>query len=102
MAALVVFGVGSWLTARSFAKPLSSLAQTTRDFSKGDLALRAGIDRGDEIGDVAKAFDDMADRIAKLLTAERELLANVSHELRYYNSQLAVRPYRDWTDAERR
>lgn len=28
--------------------------------------------------------------------------ADVSHELRYYNSQLAVRPYRDWTDAERR
>jgi two-component system, OmpR family, sensor kinase len=79
---LVVVGVSSWLTARSFARPLASLSTTTRAFGKGELAARAGMKRDDEIGEVARAFDDMADRIAKLLLAERELLANVSHELR--------------------
>jgi two-component system OmpR family sensor kinase len=79
---LVVVGVSSWLTARSFARPLASLSDRARAFGKGELDARARMDRGDEIGEVAQAFDDMADRIAKLLLAERELLANVSHELR--------------------
>jgi two-component system, OmpR family, sensor kinase len=79
---LVVVGVSSWLTARSFVRPLSALASTTRAFGKGALDARAKMQRGDEIGEVAQAFDDMADRIATLLLAERELLANVSHELR--------------------
>ena len=79
---LVVVGVSSWLTARSFARPLASLATTTRAFGRGELDARAKMERVDEIGEVAQAFDDMADRIAKLLLAERELLANVSHELR--------------------
>ncbi|MBX3221461.1 MAG: HAMP domain-containing histidine kinase [Labilithrix sp.] len=79
---LVVVGVSSWLTARSFARPLASLSAATRAFGKGELHARAEMRRADEIGEVAQAFDDMADRIAKLLLAERELLANVSHELR--------------------
>lgn len=79
---LVVVGVSSWLTARSFARPLASLSSATRAFGKGELDTRAKMKRSDEIGEVAQAFDDMADRIAKLLLAERELLANVSHELR--------------------
>jgi signal transduction histidine kinase len=38
--------------------------------------------RRDEVGDVARAFDDMADRVVGLLRAQTELLANVAHELR--------------------
>jgi signal transduction histidine kinase len=79
---LVVVGVVSGLTARSLARPLQRLADATRAFGAGRLDVRAGMRRSDEIGEVAKAFDDMADRIAKLLHTERELLANVSHELR--------------------
>ena len=81
-AILVVVGISSWLTVRSIARPLSTLADATRAFGKGELDARARMNRADEIGEVAQAFDDMADRIAKLLLAERELLANVSHELR--------------------
>jgi signal transduction histidine kinase len=80
--AVVVGAVGAFLTARSLARPLSQLSSVARKFGSGRLDVRAGMDRKDEIGDVARAFDDMADRIASLLLAERELLANVSHELR--------------------
>jgi len=38
--------------------------------------------RADEIGEVGRAFDNMAARIQTLLTAERQLLQDVSHELR--------------------
>ncbi len=83
--AVSVLGVvllGSLLFARSLAKPLRRLAHVARAFGNGQLRVRAGLSRKDELGEVAKAFDDMAERITALLHSQRELLANVSHELR--------------------
>jgi signal transduction histidine kinase len=82
MLVLVVVGVSSWLTARSLAKPLGKLAATATSFGAGELSARVGLSRSDELGDVAKAFDEMAERVTQSIRAERELLANVSHELR--------------------
>lgn len=79
---VLVAGIASWLAARSVTRPLAELTEATRAFGGGKLDARARMDRADEIGEVASAFDDMADRVARLLLAERELLANVSHELR--------------------
>jgi len=79
---LVVVGLTSIITSRSLATPLADLAAVARRFGTGKLDARAKMLRTDEIGDVARAFDEMADRITNLLLAERELLANVSHELR--------------------
>jgi two-component system OmpR family sensor kinase len=80
--AFFVVGVAAMLTARSLARPLQRLTEAARAFGAGRLDVRADMKRTDEIGEVAKAFDDMAARIGKLLQTERELLANVSHELR--------------------
>jgi two-component system, OmpR family, sensor kinase len=77
----VVFS-GSLLFARSLALPLRRLAGVARAFGSGQLGARVRLKRGDELGAVANAFDDMADRITALLQSQRELLANVSHELR--------------------
>ncbi len=79
---LVVVGVSSWLTARSLGAPFARLVATTNAFGNGDLAARVRMKRSDELGDVANAFDDMADRMTHSIRAERELLANISHELR--------------------
>ena len=79
---LVVVGVGAYFTARSIARPLAALTETTRAFGRGNLEARTKSTRRDEIGELSRAFDDMADRLARLIVAERELLANVSHELR--------------------
>ena len=79
---LFVVGVASWLIARSIVRPIDRLAAAARAFGVGKLDARADVVRSDEIGETARAFNDMADRIAKLLLTERELLANVSHELR--------------------
>jgi two-component system sensor histidine kinase CpxA len=46
------------------------------------LTARAHFTRGDEIGQMASAFDQMGERIETLLTAERQLLRDISHELR--------------------
>ena len=72
----------SLLFARSLGRPLRKLAGVARAFGSGHLDARARLDRRDELGAVANAFDDMADRITALLQSQRELLANVSHELR--------------------
>jgi signal transduction histidine kinase len=79
---LGVVGVSAWLLARSLTRPLARLSQAARAFGAGDRAARARLGRSDELGQVARAFDDMADRVSELLRAEKELLANVSHELR--------------------
>jgi signal transduction histidine kinase len=79
---LVVVGVSSLLLARSLTRPLRRLSTTARAFGGGDLAARVGLGQRDELGDVSRAFDEMAERVTALLRSEKELLANVSHELR--------------------
>jgi signal transduction histidine kinase len=79
---LVAVGVVSLLLARSLTRPLDRLSRAARAFGAGQRDARANLARADEIGDVAAAFDEMAERVTTLLRAEKELLANVSHELR--------------------
>jgi two-component system sensor histidine kinase CpxA len=70
------------LLAVNMANPLRVLAGKVEQFGRGDLAVRMQMKRNDEIGNLARAFDQMADRIGTLLTAERRLLQDISHELR--------------------
>jgi signal transduction histidine kinase len=79
---LVLLGFGTTGAARWLGKPLGRIAGAARSFGSGDLSARVHLRRRDELGEVAQAFDEMADRVERLLRAERELLANVSHELR--------------------
>jgi signal transduction histidine kinase len=64
------------------ARPLRSLRRTVERFGRGDLSARTHSTRRDEIGDLSRAFDRMAERLETLLDAERRLLLDVSHELR--------------------
>jgi signal transduction histidine kinase len=79
---LIVIALSSVGLGRYISVPLKRIASVARAFGEGRLEARVKIKRRDELGQVADAFDDMADRIAELLQAERELIANVSHELR--------------------
>lgn len=79
---LVLLGFGTLGAARWLGKPLGEIAGAARSFGQGDLSARVRFQRRDELGEVAVAFDEMADRVERLLRAERTLLANVSHELR--------------------
>jgi signal transduction histidine kinase len=71
-----------WLLALNIASPLRALARTVDRFGAGDLTARVNSSRKDEIGELSRAFDRMAERIGTLLSAERRLLQDVSHELR--------------------
>ena len=71
-----------YMLATNLATPLRVLGQTVEQFGKGNLSARVNSRRQDEIGELSRAFDQMADRIQTLLTAERRLLQDISHELR--------------------
>jgi two-component system sensor histidine kinase CpxA len=71
-----------WALASDIGAPLRKLAHTVELFGRGDLTARANLTRADEIGQMARSFDRMGDRIQTLLTAERRLLRDISHELR--------------------
>ncbi len=79
---LLVVALLCYMLAVHLASPLRSLRRAMDRFGRGDLSARARSSRKDEIGDLARAFDRMAERIETLLTAERRLLQDVSHELR--------------------
>jgi two-component system sensor histidine kinase CpxA len=79
---LAAIAVLCWLLAVNIASPLRSLARTVDRFGGGELSLRVNSKRRDEIGDLARSYDQMAERIQTLLTAERRLLRDISHELR--------------------
>ena len=71
-----------YMLATNLATPLRVLGQAVERFGKGNLSARVNSRRQDEIGELSRAFDQMADRIQTLLTAERRLLQDISHELR--------------------
>jgi signal transduction histidine kinase len=79
---LLGLGVAAALLGRSIARPLQRLARAAQALGRGDLSARTGVDRDDELGEVARAFDEMAGRVVDLLRAHTELVANVAHELR--------------------
>lgn len=72
----------SWLVAVGIASPLRRLTAVVDRFGRGDLSARIDHPTRDEIGRLGTSFNVMADRIRTLLTAERRLLQDISHELR--------------------
>ncbi len=78
----VLIALLCYLLAVHLASPLRSLRRVVEKFGLGDLNSRFHLSRQDEIGELARAFNLMAGQIATLLSAERRLLQDVSHELR--------------------
>ena len=79
--------------ARYLASPLERMRAATHRLKEGDLTARAAeglAGRRDEIGDVVRDFDAMAERIELLVQAQRQLLSDISHELRSPLARLNV------------
>ncbi|MCS7080516.1 MAG: ATP-binding protein [Chloracidobacterium sp.] len=94
---LVVFVLGSGVVCYGLAwyltRPIGRLRRTAQRLAAGDLAARTGAKLGrltDEIGGLARDFDAMAERIESLVTAQRRLFGDISHELRSPLARLRV------------
>ncbi|MGG6432305.1 ATP-binding protein [Anoxybacillus sp. D401a] len=68
--------------AMHFTKPLQHMQQAAYRVSQGDFSVHVNVETEDEIGQLAKAFNQMAHALAKEDERKKEFLANVSHELR--------------------
>lgn len=81
LVALLGIGAAFWL-ARSIVQPLYKLRESALRLSKGEFSHRVQIENRDEIGEVARAFNDMAIQVESMLEEQRAFASNTSHELR--------------------
>ncbi|MBF0495457.1 MAG: HAMP domain-containing protein [Deltaproteobacteria bacterium] len=90
---LIISGaIFHWL-ARYLVSPVIALSDATRRFAAGELNVRIGKSLGkrkDELSELANDFDLMAERIESLMTLQRQLLGDISHELRSPLARLNV------------
>jgi len=100
----LVAAISGIIVSRSLGRRLSPLEQTARKMADGDLTLRIEDTSPDEIGRVGQAFNQMAGklqdslqalktekgRVEALLHARRDLVANISHDLRTPIASLAA------------
>ena len=68
--------------ARRLTRRLERLQAGVDDLGRGDLRARVGVEGRDEIADLARSFNRAAERIERLVHAQKEALATASHELR--------------------
>ena len=82
LAALAFGLLFAWVLASILSRPLRGLAGAARRVEAGDLDARAEPGGAREQREVAEAFNDMTDRLSRVLEAQREFVANASHQLR--------------------
>ncbi|WP_428265949.1 sensor histidine kinase [Haliangium sp.] len=80
--ALVVTAVLSLFLAATIARPLGRLTRIAGAIASGDRGQRLRLDRRDEIGQLARAFDAMAQRLDERARYTRALAADISHEFK--------------------
>lgn len=90
MSGLICFGLAQYMS-----RPIRKLRNATKQLSKGVLDTRVSEaigTRRDEIGDLGQDFDVMATRLQSLVSNQKQLLSDISHELRspLARMQLAV------------
>ena len=70
-----------WLTRRVLS-PLSRMVDVTRRIAAGDYSARVGAGGTDEMARLGRAFDRMAESLARLEQLRRQMVADAAHELR--------------------
>jgi len=84
-AAVVLSALAAVLLARHFRRPIDRLARGAGELAAGNYGIRLQghtVERSDELGDLARHFNALAERLAQAETARRQWVADTSHELR--------------------
>ncbi len=83
LAVILIAGILSSVTSLHQSKPMKEIAEAARKFGHGELDVRVDVgQRRDEVGELAEAFNAMADSLGKSEQRRTEFIANVSHELK--------------------
>lgn len=78
---LIVIMTGLYFV-KSICVPLVEISETAKKLAKGDFSERIAIKNNDEIGDLSRAFNDMADELENSEQIKNDFISSVSHELR--------------------
>jgi signal transduction histidine kinase len=81
IAILAALGAG-FLASRAISQRLRRLERAAQQVAEGDFDVHIPVDSSDEIGELARTFNEMQQRLARLDSARKEFIANASHELR--------------------
>ncbi len=90
---LMLTGLLSYWLTRYLTRPIIKVGEAVRQLARGDLSTRVGPSVGrrqDEMAELAHDFDRMAERLEALVMSQRNLLRDVSHELRSPLARLNV------------
>lgn len=88
--ALLISGLVSFGLATMLSRPVRRLRVAAQALADGDLSVRVGGKGRDEVGALARDFDVMAERLREMLDSQRQLLRDVSHELRSPLARLRI------------
>ncbi len=91
--AVLLSGLVCYLLTRYLTRPILRLQMAARQIADGDLSARAASRmerRRDEIGEFVRDFNLMADRIETLVGTQKQLISDISHELRSPLARLTV------------
>jgi signal transduction histidine kinase len=83
----------SYGVARYLSRPISELRSAASRLAQGDLTARVGgklANRSDEAAGLVREFDQMAERVADLIDAQRRLIGDISHEIKSPLARLSV------------
>jgi len=81
IAGVIALVMARWL-ARGMTQPLRDMAAAARRMETGDYTTRVHTTSRDEVGQLAVAFNRMSEELEHLEASRRDLVANVSHELK--------------------
>ncbi len=81
IAVLLAAALG-WFVSRRISAPVLALTDATARMAHGDLTSRANVRSQDEIGQLGRSFNEMADQMEATVTALRQFVSDASHELR--------------------
>jgi nitrate/nitrite-specific signal transduction histidine kinase len=87
---VALLSIGIYLAARRIARPILAITDTATAVAAGDLTREAPVTSRDEIGTLARAFNDMTRRLRETLEGLEERVAERTQELRLQHAELGA------------
>jgi signal transduction histidine kinase len=79
--AVIALLLGIFLS-QTLTRPIRELTRATHAVSEGDLAQKVPVRSGDELGELAQAFNKMSAQLSRSVNARKQMTADIAHELR--------------------
>jgi two-component system sensor histidine kinase CpxA len=79
---VILLSVACWLPLiRGLTRSISQLTSATGAIAQGRFETKLAVNRGDELGQLSQAINDMAERLSGFVNGQRRFLGDIAHEL---------------------